>query len=281
MYKNIQYGNSTDDYDIKDLYTGLHRVELAANFFIPIPGPKMIWQFGELGYDYSINYCEDGTIDEQCRTYPKPIEWGYTQEWQRSQLFNLYKELISLKQTYPVFSTGDFNLNVAGYQKSIELFDDEMNVAVLGNFATTEETMTFGFLHGGYWYEYFSGDSLLAGDFAPEEIVLSPGEYRLYTDVKISEGISLNIDEENIHIGSLNVFPNPVQDAMTVDLSSLDKGGKELFIYSSNGVLIYTSAIPGGIDQWSWSPESLLASGLYLLRLITKSDEYLTRFVIE
>ena len=24
----------------------------------------MIWQFGEMGYDYSINHCENGTIDE-------------------------------------------------------------------------------------------------------------------------------------------------------------------------------------------------------------------------
>ncbi|PLX24004.1 MAG: alpha-amylase [Marinilabiliales bacterium] len=46
MYKNLQYGNSAEGYDIKYLYTGLHRVELAANFFIPVPGPKMIWQFG-------------------------------------------------------------------------------------------------------------------------------------------------------------------------------------------------------------------------------------------
>ena len=34
----------------------------------------MIWQFGEIGYDYSINHCENGAIDEECRTAPKQLD---------------------------------------------------------------------------------------------------------------------------------------------------------------------------------------------------------------
>ena len=36
----------------------------AAAFFFTVPGPKLMWQFGELGYDYSINfpsYTEEST----------------------------------------------------------------------------------------------------------------------------------------------------------------------------------------------------------------------------
>ncbi|MFM6936587.1 MAG: hypothetical protein ACKOXH_02725, partial [Aquirufa sp.] len=33
----------------------LERMKMAAATFFTIPGPKMIWQFGELGYDVSIN----------------------------------------------------------------------------------------------------------------------------------------------------------------------------------------------------------------------------------
>lgn len=36
--------------------TALKRMQQAAAFFFTIPGPKMIWQFGELGFDYSIEY---------------------------------------------------------------------------------------------------------------------------------------------------------------------------------------------------------------------------------
>src|SRR5688572_25936802 len=49
MYKNLQFGNASGTYNIKDLNTGLRRSELCAAFFTMIPGPKMIWQFGEQG----------------------------------------------------------------------------------------------------------------------------------------------------------------------------------------------------------------------------------------
>ncbi len=69
MYKNLTYGNSSGNYNIKNLATALERIKLAGAFFFTVPGPKMIWQFGELGYDYSIEY--------NGRTGPKPIRWGY------------------------------------------------------------------------------------------------------------------------------------------------------------------------------------------------------------
>ena len=54
MYKNLQYGNFNGSYNIKNLNTALEREELAGAFYFTVPGPKMIWQFGELGYDISI-----------------------------------------------------------------------------------------------------------------------------------------------------------------------------------------------------------------------------------
>ncbi|MEI9909455.1 MAG: hypothetical protein WDO71_07195 [Bacteroidota bacterium] len=67
MYKNLNFGNSSGSYNTRDLNTALKRMELNAAFFLTIPGPKMIWQFGELGYDFSINRCADGTINNNCR----------------------------------------------------------------------------------------------------------------------------------------------------------------------------------------------------------------------
>ncbi|MDZ7681754.1 MAG: alpha-amylase family glycosyl hydrolase [Fodinibius sp.] len=62
MYRNIQFGNSSGNYDITELETALNRNKMAAAFFFTVPGPKMMWQFGELGYDKSINLCEDGSV---------------------------------------------------------------------------------------------------------------------------------------------------------------------------------------------------------------------------
>ena len=54
---------------LKTLSTAIDRIKLASAFFFTIPGPKMIWQFGELRYDYSINF--------NGRTGNKPIRWDY------------------------------------------------------------------------------------------------------------------------------------------------------------------------------------------------------------
>ena len=84
-------------YNVKDLSTGLHRNEMAAAFFFMMPGPKMIWQFGELGYDYSINTCQDGTVNNNCRTDAKPIKWDYLQVVSRQRLHDVYAALLKLR----------------------------------------------------------------------------------------------------------------------------------------------------------------------------------------
>ena len=64
-YKCKNFGNSTTGYSVKDPNVYVPRVGLAYAFVIATPGPKMIWQFDELAYDYSINTCEDGVTDRK------------------------------------------------------------------------------------------------------------------------------------------------------------------------------------------------------------------------
>jgi 1,4-alpha-glucan branching enzyme len=59
MYEASLYGNSADGYDIKDPTTSLNRIKAASAFLYLVPGPKMLWQFGELGYDISIEEMEE------------------------------------------------------------------------------------------------------------------------------------------------------------------------------------------------------------------------------
>ena len=60
MYKNLTYGNAAGTYNVKELNTALKRQEMSAAFFFAMPGPKMIRQFGELGYDRSIDFISRG-----------------------------------------------------------------------------------------------------------------------------------------------------------------------------------------------------------------------------
>ncbi|MDR1120165.1 MAG: alpha-amylase, partial [Dysgonamonadaceae bacterium] len=73
MFKNTAYGkvDTQTGYDVTDLSTALKRTEAAAVMLLSVPGPKMIWQFGELGYDFPL---EGNGAD---RLGKKPIRWNY------------------------------------------------------------------------------------------------------------------------------------------------------------------------------------------------------------
>ncbi|MCF6167954.1 alpha-amylase family glycosyl hydrolase [Lutibacter sp.] len=176
MYKNLNFGNSNENYDVKNLNTALAREELAAMFLFTIPGPKMIWQFGELGYEIS--------IDENGRTGRKPLHWEYFDDVNRKNIYNVWSTLIAFKKKQPVFNSTDFNLNVGNLTKSIVLKDASMDIVVIGNFDIVPKTITPQFTQTGTWYEYFTGIQKNVTNTA-ESITLNPGEYRLYSTVRL------------------------------------------------------------------------------------------------
>ena len=90
MYKNITYGNSDGEYDIKNFDIALNRMKAAGALFLTVPGPKMIWQFGELGFEKSINTCEDGTVSENCKLSRKKsaFELSMQNDDNRIKLYN-------------------------------------------------------------------------------------------------------------------------------------------------------------------------------------------------
>jgi len=177
MYKNITYGNSQGSYNIKNTSTALQRNAMAATFFFSLTGPKMIWQFGEFGYDISIDYND--------RTGEKPLEWNYLDDPDHKKLFDVYAAMLSLRKQYPVFTSGTETLSLTGDLKSIQLARDDHHITVIGNFGVTRQTMNAPFGHTGTWYEYFSGTSINAGSSSTVALTLDPGEYRLYSDKKM------------------------------------------------------------------------------------------------
>lgn len=85
-YKQSQWGN----YDLKtNKVTAMSQLGVNAAFALTVPGPKMIWQFGELGYDISIDYND--------RTGRKPIHWDYLEDEDRKTLCGVYSKLLKLR----------------------------------------------------------------------------------------------------------------------------------------------------------------------------------------
>ncbi|ALO16389.1 Malto-oligosyltrehalose trehalohydrolase [Salinivirga cyanobacteriivorans] len=170
MFKNITYGNNTAVYDITQEEIALRRAELSTLFFLTVPGPKMIWQFGEMGYDYSIDY--------DCRVCEKPIRWDYLEEDGRRHLYNFYSQVIELRNSSDLYQTTNFNMDVGGDVKIITLEHNGEKTIIFGNFDVETQTYTPNLSGFANWYSFFEGGTEISGDTT---FTLEPGQYRLLT----------------------------------------------------------------------------------------------------
>jgi hypothetical protein len=215
MYRTMNYGSSSGTYDTKDKATALKRMQLATVFFLSIPGPKMTWQFGELGYDISI---ESGG-----RTSNKPTKWNYFTEVNRHRLYLIYKIMNDLRNTQDVFSTNLYSYSLNSMQKKIQLIGPDVKVNVLGNFDVTAATILPEFIQTGKWYEYFTDDSITVSS-VNQPINLQPGEYRLYTTIRFpSHKLFLGIGDTYLPDSEhfVNVYPNPSSGGFSIEIKSI------------------------------------------------------------
>ncbi len=260
MYKAQEYGASSGDYNVKDLSTGLERSKAAAAFIFSVPGPNMIWQFGELGYDYSINTCTDGSIDEGCRTGRKPIKWDYAEDTDRMNLYKVYAQMATLKKEEPVFSTDNYSLDVSDAIKQIELNYNGSDVRLVGNFGTTTATVSPSFSSTGIWYRHFRGDEIEITDLN-QEFELSPGKFIMFTEKKlIGFGIDTSTDELE-PIQNVRISPTLVESSLTINFSN--QPANKALIYNLSGSVIKQFIIDNNIHTENLSE---LPSGIYLIK---------------
>ncbi|MCX6175386.1 MAG: alpha-amylase family glycosyl hydrolase [Ignavibacteriales bacterium] len=273
MFKNLFYGNSSGSYNVKDLVTALNRIKLAATFFITVPGPKMIWMGGELGYDVSIN--TNGRLGE------KPFAWNYFSNTDRKSLFNVFAGLIRLKKAYPVFSSTSFSISASQSAKSIHINDltmgpSSMNVTIIGNFDVIPVNITPAFQGTGMWYEFFTGDSLSVTDVnAP--INFQPGEYRLYTSKKVPK-LDVITDVQNTNGQTIpkefslaQNYPNPFNPSTIISYQISIAGHVSLKVYDLLGrevaTLVNEFKQPGNYTSQFSILNSQLSSGVYFYRI--------------
>jgi len=206
-----------------------------------------------LGYDQS--------IDNPCRICNKPPKWGYQQVPERRRLYDVTAAVMQLRKQAPAsFDGSNFTYNLGGAVKRINLQDSTMNVNVIGNWDVVAQNGIPNFPHTGMWYEYFTADSVEVLD-PFKSFALEPGEYRIYTDVKLQQPSITLGEEEWVTQAPLQVYPNPASDAALVVsptsgvLRVMDLQGRELFQVQVE------ANIPLEVDLTG------LAQGLYLVRM--------------
>jgi hypothetical protein len=260
-------------------------MELDAAFLLTVPGPKMIWQFGELGYSYSITSCPPNNIVPQpypkddCRLSPKPTGWDFLKDSRRKHVYDVYSNLIHLRM-HPwykdAFLAGIVNQNVGNNiaAKWISVSTDTSKLLVVGNFDVIAQSASITFPASGTWFDYLNNTTFDATG-SPQNIVLQPGEYHVYVNRNVN-GLSVTATPAAPWNGvSLEVitYPNPAQSNFTLDLQLPQTGAVEVDLYNSigqfQGTLFNGFVIRGHQKLTLRAPAS---KGNYFLKVRSKNE---------
>lgn len=266
MYEAITHGSSSNPiHNVTDTTIALFRSQAAATLMILSPGPKMIWQFGEVGYDISIN--------NPCRVCNKPIRWNYFEDYHRKNLYKIYQAALDLRLNHDFVDPIQYDYLLSGLFKRLRFNKPGKEAVFVSNFFVTDRVVDPGFQQTGWWYGYFSGDSIYA-DGTEDFVELAAGGFEFYSQERLymDDPISLvHTEDWERNDFTLRAYPNPVsQSAFRVAWDSNLSPRAELIIRDTQGREVSRmSNFPAGmreievpVDGWS--------SGLYWIFL---SDE--------
>jgi len=284
MYKNLQFGRSSvNGYNVKNLATALDRIKLVATFFLTLPGPKMLWQFGELGYDQ--NLPESGFA----RTAPKPILWNYFEDANRNRLYRFFSALLKLRNEHAVFRSTDTQVSMrvgqGQYDRRINLTHPDMNVTIIGNFHVVPLSVNPNFQATGTWYDFFAGDSIVVSD-PTAAIALQPGEFHIFTSKKLprpDDDLITGVEQSHVSVPERFVlqpnYPNPFNPGTSIRFELPAAAHVKLEVFNLRGQLIKTLIDAFRHEgqytvRWDGRDDTGkdVASGVFVVRLLAGSS---------
>lgn len=273
MYSALNDGNTSNpEHNPQDINIALKRSEAAAVTMLTMPGPKMIWQFGELGYDISIDYI--------CRVCAKPILWNYFNQANRQNTYRLYSSVLYLRNNYPTFTSPNFSYSLTSPVKKMVLNDPSMDAVVFTHFGLDTISAYAGFPSTGTWYEYFTGDTLEVVN-ANMQLDLPPGDYRIYTTQALPKPEFINtvaVSELSSIAESILLYPNPVVESISIE--GLANGKPyHYMIVDAAGKVVSTDLISGAPSEQNLILVDYLSAGTYRLFLESEGSVFESQFV--
>lgn len=240
--KNFCYGKAATGYTTRDTTIALQRAGAMAAMFFPIPGPRMIWQFGEIGYDVGLQLNESCTDNASIRLNIKPTRWNYLNDARRKRLYDTYSALLALR-SYPTFSSLQskvtFKASRVDTLRTVLLEHPEMDAYIIANFDMKSRTFLAKVSKPGTWFDYFTGASI---DISAQgnALTMQPGQFHVLTSKQLPKPTvqawpitSIDGEEQS----SSTIFPHPLQSGEQ-GIISLKKAGGIGRIYDMKGVLV-------------------------------------------
>lgn len=287
MYKNLAYGAVNGTYDVKNLNTSLERMKTFGATFFTIPGPKMIWQFGELGYEFSINRCADGSINSGCRTDEKPVAFtlGYDTNVNRKAVYDTWAKIINIRNAHPVFKSKTYSVesnnltnDPDGLITRIYVYDPAAagikNVVVLANYNTAAKSVVPYFPYTGQWQNLMDNTILsVASTTAP--LTLQPGEFRIYGNYTATLS---TMDQNAEHTLSLQIADNPVKNGLAKLIYHKAKNG-EITIYDLSGKKMDSFKLTN--EDGTYELRTHYPAGTYLVHLKSDTGVAIQKMIIK
>jgi hypothetical protein len=288
MFKNLAYGAVNGSYDVKNLNTALERMKTFGATFFTIPGPKMIWQFGELGYEFSINRCADGTINNGCRTDEKPVAFtlNYDTNVNRKAVYDTWAKIIAIRNTHQIFKTKTYSIesnnltnDPNGLITRIYLYDQAIttgikNVVVLANYDTSAKNVVPYFPYTGQWQNLMD-DSILNVASTMTPITLQPGEFRIFGNYA---GALSTTDPNAVHKLSLQIADNPIQNGVAKLIFNKAKNG-EILIFDMTGKKLDSFKLKK--ENGTYEVKINYPAGTYLVQLKSETGTAIQKIVIK
>ena len=186
--------------------TRLNRVAENVALNVLLNGSHMIWQFEEIGYDYSINsdathrFVGQEKESYRCNIKARPEAEGYFADANRIAAYTKCAQAIQLRtRIMPEVFAGNPTAQSLGTGKKIRYVQWGSDVYVVANFDINAQSTT---LPSGTWYDYYAEGASASGT-----ITLQAGELKIYT------GRQVALPQINIDLESLLPIDNTKVDA--------------------------------------------------------------------
>jgi glycosidase len=250
-YHTLNEGLSNGSYNVRNPLITKERMKMAAAFAFLFPGPKMIWQFDELGYDIDINF--NGRVGR------KPYAWGpnslmYYEDSLRQHIYKAYQGILDVRNTVDPgnLNAATSNHKLTGSTRRLSYNTNDMDLVVLGNFGMATENLDPAFTQTGTWYDYFSGDSITVSE-TNSPFSLMPGQWHIFTTTRLSEGMPYVVETFENPV-TITPYPFTQFDEITVrfDAAKAWKNGSNGLI-GADSVYFHSGAITSSPDSSNWN----------------------------
>ncbi|CAH8283639.1 putative secreted protein (Por secretion system target) [Mariniflexile fucanivorans] len=275
MYEMTQFGVTTNpSHNVRDLNTALSRMSALGAVTIPIPGPKMLWHFADLGMENSIWTCDNGVVntdydgnnDGDCKLSTKPQpQWvnNWLGDANRNKIYSDWSRLNALKINEPVFegnysiSSGTQTPRISIYTGNENTSDTNLkNVIIIANFSVTSQNVNPNFPYTGTWYDLMDATGNTTINGATTSVTLSPGAFKMYGNQK-----SLTLSNQYFETASdLVLYPNPAKSFF-----QLNESVKTVTIYDYTGKEI--SRFNGNFEKYHEFNISNINQGFYVVKI--------------